>query len=401
MSKTKVLVVDNAHLYKTPDGKYYTPSIYSYDFFQRYLNVFEEVRFAAKTKCVDQIDISKYLLVSGDNLEIYELPWYRGLKGLLKNLPQLIKQSRNACEGCSCYIYRIAQIESFMIYLFGKTKRRPFAVEVVNDPSVCFSDNFFFKTFVNIFMKRMLYKANGASYLTSEILQKSYPSRAHKNGNSDLYFTSNYPTIDLDDDDIYQPKVYKNTLNQLKILHVSNTFNDEKKGHYTVIDIVQNLNKEGYSLTADFIGDGPALETYIEYATKLKINDKIHFLGRYTNKKELLKKMHEYDIFVFPSHSEGQGRVIIEAQAAGLPCLSTKSGGILELIEAKYLFEINDVRGYADTIKRLILKPSELEEMSKNNIENSKQFLRSRLIEKRSDFYNKLRNCVRLSTGIK
>ena len=53
----KLLVVDNAHIYKTKEGKYYSTSIYDNSFFKRYLNVFDSVRFCAKVKLVDEVDL--------------------------------------------------------------------------------------------------------------------------------------------------------------------------------------------------------------------------------------------------------------------------------------------------------------------------------------------------------
>ena len=82
----KLLLVDNAHIYKTKDGKYFTPSIYSYDFFKRYLNSFSSVRFAAKTKYLDNAQHKNLLRVDGPQVEIFEIPWYDGLNDLRKNI---------------------------------------------------------------------------------------------------------------------------------------------------------------------------------------------------------------------------------------------------------------------------------------------------------------------------
>jgi hypothetical protein len=95
--------------------------------------VFEEVCFLVKTKYVDSIDTDNYLLTSGEGLEIFELPWYQGLKAMLRLMDKLILRYRKACDGCDCYIFRIAQIESYLTFMLGKKRGKPFAVEVVND----------------------------------------------------------------------------------------------------------------------------------------------------------------------------------------------------------------------------------------------------------------------------
>ena len=49
-----------------------------------------------------------------------------------------------------------------------------------------------------------------------------------------------------------------------------------------------------------------------------RIQDNILFLG---NRDDVYRLYQAMDIFVFPSHYEGLGMVVIEAQAVGLPCL--------------------------------------------------------------------------------
>ena len=36
----KLLVATDAHIFRTPDGAYWCKSIYGYDFWKRYLNIF-------------------------------------------------------------------------------------------------------------------------------------------------------------------------------------------------------------------------------------------------------------------------------------------------------------------------------------------------------------------------
>ena len=50
----KILVTTDAHIFKTPDGSYWCGAIYSYQFWQRYLEVFQTVRIAARVKFVNR-----------------------------------------------------------------------------------------------------------------------------------------------------------------------------------------------------------------------------------------------------------------------------------------------------------------------------------------------------------
>ena len=86
-------------------------------------------------------------------------------------------------------------------------------------------------------------------------------------------------------------------------------------------------------------------------------------------------------------------RVLIEAMAVGLPCLSTPVNGIPELLDAKYLFDPDDVEGFTNKIESLLHTPSELKEMSVNNLEHAQEYKDSVLQSRRDIFYKKLK-CI-------
>ncbi|WP_284036361.1 glycosyltransferase [Neobacillus sp. 114] len=387
----KVLVTDNAHLYKTPDGKYYTPSIYSYEFFKRYLNVFDEVRFVSKTKYVDTIDTSNFLLVSGKGLEIYELPWYQGIKGMLKNIFKLLVRYRKICDGCDCYIFRVSQIESYLAYIIGKRRGKSFAVEVVNDP-FSFTDLKGIFKWINIRMlKHIVKKANGASYVTKNFLQGLYPNRAMLEGECERYFESYYSSIELTESDIRKPKTFSDTNSPFEIIHISNSINSNIKGHKTLIEALKIVCNHGYNITACCIGDGNLVSEFKRYAEELDVGDKVHFIGRLHSRQEVLDRLSKGSLFVFPTYTEGLPRAVIEAQAVGLPCISTPVAGIPELLDKRYLFEPEDSKSFAYEIMRLINNTDELEEMSSINIEVAKRYTKEKLNKRRTEFYSRLR----------
>lgn len=69
------------------------------------------------------------------------------------------------------------------------------------------------------------------------------------------------------------------------------------------------------------IGRGEEEEKLREKAKKLNISSHVIFLGM---KKDITAWYSAFDIFVFPSHFEGLGLVLLEAQANGVPVLATK-----------------------------------------------------------------------------
>ena len=65
----------------------------------------------------------------------------------------------------------------------------------------------------------------------------------------------------------------------------------------------------------------------------------------------------DYDVFVLPSHYEGNSNAILEAMAAGLPVVSTRVGGTpMQVGEAgaKFLHEPGDTAALAELMKQFI-----------------------------------------------
>jgi len=387
----KVLLTANAHIFKNSKGEYFTPSIYNQDFFNRYLNIFDEVRFVAKTKYVESLDYSKYIKLNLDGLEIYELPWYQGFKELILNLFKLINKIRNVNEGCDCCIYRVAQIESYLVFLFSKNKKKYFAVEVVNDPQTFVDIPFFFRFINVIFLKKMVKKANGVSYVTKNYLQNLYPSLAQLNGEDEKHFETYYSSVELLKSDIRVPKRYINTKNNFEIIHVSNAINDNIKGHITFFKVIKNLIDKGYNIKGCCIGDGKMLNSFKDFSKTIKIYDHIDFVGKLSNRKEVLDRLEKSDLLVLPTFLEGLPRTIIESMAVGLPCISTPIAGIPELLDKRYLFNPTDINGFTDIIIELINNPLELEKMSKENLNTAKSYTKEKLTDRRNWFYSKLK----------
>ncbi|HSV49202.1 MAG TPA: glycosyltransferase, partial [Candidatus Acidoferrales bacterium] len=63
------------------------------------------------------------------------------------------------------------------------------------------------------------------------------------------------------------------------------------------------------------------------------------------------------DVFVLPSIQEGQGIVLLEAQACGKPVVAFGVGGVNEAVrdkESGFLLELGDTEGLADKLLLLL-----------------------------------------------
>ncbi len=103
---------------------------------------------------------------------------------------------------------------------------------------------------------------------------------------------------------------------ELVIGHVGR-FNPQKN-HSFLIDIFAALLKKEPNAVLLLVGGGEGMSKMQEKAQELGIAKHVRFLGVRSDVADLMQAM---DVFVFPSLYEGLPVTMVEAQAAGLPCI--------------------------------------------------------------------------------
>ncbi|MBP1967058.1 glycosyltransferase family 1 protein [Paenibacillus aceris] len=93
----------------------------------------------------------------------------------------------------------------------------------------------------------------------------------------------------------------------------------EQKNHVFLLSIFKKMANNGHDFVAVLVGDGPLKYDIENEAARLGISHYIRFVGV---RSDIPRLMRSFDAFVFPSLFEGFGIVMIEAQAAGTPCIA-------------------------------------------------------------------------------
>jgi N-acetyl-alpha-D-glucosaminyl L-malate synthase BshA len=144
------------------------------------------------------------------------------------------------------------------------------------------------------------------------------------------------------------------------LIHLSN-FRPVKR----VTDVVKIFARVVEQVPARLVlvGDGPDRSAAEWLAHELRINDKIHFLGKQERVNELLPLA---DLMLMPSQLESFGLAALEAMACRVPTIATNVGGVPELIDAGVnglLFPVGDVDNMAEGAVELLKNRERLEIM--------------------------------------
>ncbi len=129
---------------------------------------------------------------------------------------------------------------------------------------------------------------------------------------------------------------------------------DAQKNITFLFDVVRNLDRDT-AVDLVVVGDGPARESMVGQATSLGVSDRVHFVGK-KSFDEVVRWYSVSDVFCFPSTTETQGLVVVEAMAAGLPVVALSSPSSREIIEngRDGVLTRESTGEFADEVRKLI-----------------------------------------------
>jgi N-acetyl-alpha-D-glucosaminyl L-malate synthase BshA len=176
--------------------------------------------------------------------------------------------------------------------------------------------------------------------------------------------------------------------NEKIIIHISNF--REVKRIQDVLEIFKKIVKKIPSKLL-LVGDGPEQPLAQRLASKFQIIDRVHFMGVQNNVARLLSIA---DILLLPSEKEAFNLTALESMTCGVPVISTKIGGMPEMIEngkEGYLLEVGDVKNMAEKSILLLSDEKLYKEISRNGRTKVREdFSESKIIPQYRALYKKI-----------
>jgi glycosyltransferase involved in cell wall biosynthesis len=137
---------------------------------------------------------------------------------------------------------------------------------------------------------------------------------------------------------------------------------DPVKGHGDLLSAISIVRHSGVDVVCTLAGDGPLRSELETLVATLGISDAVTFCGAVAH-TDLLERLQagEFDAAILTSVDEGSHLregipvALMEAMAAGLPCIATSSGAVGELVDdaCGILVPPRDVNAIARAIARL------------------------------------------------
>jgi N-acetyl-alpha-D-glucosaminyl L-malate synthase BshA len=176
------------------------------------------------------------------------------------------------------------------------------------------------------------------------------------------------------------------------IAHISN-FRPVKR----IPDIIEVFNKVRKEVKAKLVlvGDGPDRNKVSQMCREYRICDDVLLVGKLKNPTEVLSIA---DLFMLPSEQESFGLAALEAMAAGVPVVSSNTGGIPELNRhgvSGMMSNVGDIEEMAKHCVYLLSSEKRLEKFKKQALGRAKEFDISKVLSRYEKIYEEALEEVR------
>lgn len=161
-----------------------------------------------------------------------------------------------------------------------------------------------------------------------------------------------------------------------------------------LIESIRLLKKDLPKIKVCVVGNGQEKDMLSDLVNKYQLSENFDFVGAIKDKKKVFEYMKSAKIFVLPSLLEGFPLTIVEANACGLPVITTKTkyNNTLEYIKHKDNGLVSDLQpaNFANSIKTSLTDKKLYDLMSKNSILKAKDFNWDFLALEQEKFYKEI-----------
>lgn len=163
------------------------------------------------------------------------------------------------------------------------------------------------------------------------------------------------------------------------------------KGHLLLLEAFQKVVTQHPRAKLVIAGDGPMREKIERRILELELSGSVQLIG---HRKDVPQIMGMLDLFVLPSlKNEATSQVVPQAMMVGIPSIASTAGGLTEIVQdgkTGYSFEPNSSEAIAETIKKAIKTPEQMELMALNAREMALDHLTFKKMIERTDYTYRL-----------
>lgn len=380
----ELLYIGNYMFKEKDDAVYGLPSSAN-SFFGKYLDVFGRVRILGEG-LKSYLTESAMVRMDEKRFSVRILPRNRAPKDL-KNDFAIKKILQEEIAAAEAIIIKPLSRKGLMAIKIAEKLRKPYMIEVTGDihNALCQHPSRIRRAYAPILynqIKRTIRKCKFALYVSRDYLQGKYPIQGQMCGCSDV-------ELEPGTDDILERRMQKiDAMQADQTIHLAlvGFYQGNGKGVDTALRALGRL-PENYHLSVLGNGTQQNREKWYAYAETCGVRaHRLHFPEPLPSAQAVLHWLDDFDFFVFPTRSEGFGRVVAEAMSRGLPCLATNICTMPELLPRECLFELDDDSKLAEQLLAFVNDKEQMKTAARINFEHAKDYAFELLKKRRNEF---------------
>lgn len=192
------------------------------------------------------------------------------------------------------------------------------------------------------------------------------------------------PTI-INGVDINKFKPDRTKHSMIKLINIGRFY--PQKNQKMLIKAFSEIHKQCPNTLLEIVGDGYLRSELEAEVRSCGLEDAVIMEGE---SNSIPKKLNDSDIYVMSSDFEGLPVSVLEAMATGLPIVSTKAGGTVDIVKDSInglLVPIGDVDALVNAILRLVTNPEERKAMGEESRIMAKSFSIEECARKYQELY--------------
>lgn len=384
----ELLYIGNYMFKNEGDSVYGLPSS-SNDFFAKYLTVFDRVRILGEGLKSDLTD-SGMVKMEDTLFSVRILPRNRSPKDI-KNDFYIKKALKEEISKAEAVIIKPLSRKGIMAIKLCERLHKPYMIEVTGDihNALLQHPSRLKRAYAPILYKQITNAIKNCQfglYVSESYLQSQFPIKGKMCGCSDVI-------LEKADPEILAKRLAKidgmNKEDRIDLCLIG-FYQGNMKGVDTAIRALSHL-PENYHFTILGNGTEENRNKWLEYGKERGVIDRIHFDEPLPNSAAVLHWLDGFDIFVFPTRSEGFGRCVAEAMSRGMPCFATDICTMPELLPQECLFPIDDDKKLAELLANAVTDKEYMKKLAEINFENAKKYDFDLLKERRTEFLKEFR----------
>lgn len=388
----KLLYV-STYAFDERNGQYYGLPANSESFFQKYLDVFDEVRVLGRKKG-DQLNSSGFVPIVDNRISIRLLPSNRTPREFL-NDRAVKKALYEEISNSEAVLIKPSTRKGMMAIRIAESLHKPFMIEMTGDVHNALLHHPDWKRrlyapFLYRQIRNSIKNCEFGLYVSRDYLQSQFPIKGEMCGCADVI-------LDLGDE-----KVLDRRLQRIDMIQKQDRVDIALIGFYQGLmkgcdTAIRSLAQLPECFHLNILGNGTEenRQKWIKYGEERGVYNRIHFPTPLPSSRAVLEWLDTQDFFVLPTLSEGFGRCVAEAMSRGCVCFATDICTMPELLPKECLHPLKDDVSLASMLKKAYDNPDRMKELARLNYEHAKDYDFDVLRRRRNAFLVKFKEyCI-------